>query len=338
MPITHFKKLSQPKKSPVYDTYWRFANKRNQVFMNRITDPDGPWTDDIVISKHRFTNVFRASDRVSQFLIDLQYRDDNKADIFFKTMLFKIFNKIDTYKFLEREIGALTAADFNFKEYDQLLSWRMTEGNTIYSAAYIMPSAGNVFGYKSKHSNHLALLSQMLKDNFHERIQAAKSLAEIYQLFLSCPSFGTFLAFQYTIDINYSSLVNFSEMDFVVAGPGAINGINKCFDTLGDFNYADIIRLMADEQEKECQRLEIEVPKLWGRKLHLIDCQNLFCEVDKYLRGTHPELSGASGRTRIKQIYSANHAPLQFFFPPKWNINNNINKLWQKAATEDIFL
>lgn len=338
MRITPIIKLSKPKRSAVYDSYWRFASARYKIFSKRIIDPQGPWTNDPIIAKHRFTNVFRASDRVSQFLIDLQYRDDSAEDTFFKTMLFKIFNKIETYTFLENELGRITFRDFNFEKYDQLLTWRKAEPKTIYSAAYIMPSPGNVFGHKAKHSNHLALLSKMMHDKFHERVQKAKSLEEIYQLFLSCPSFGSFLAFQYTIDVNYSALTDFSEMDFVVAGPGAINGIAKCFDSLGDYSHADIIRLMADDQERECQRLGVELPNLWGRKLQLIDCQNLFCEVDKYLRGTNPELSGDSGRTRIKQIYSANHKPLSFFFPPKWNLNDKIKESWQKTPIEDIFL
>ena len=40
--------------------------------------------------------------------------------------------------------------------------------------------------------------------------------------------------------------------------------------------------------------------------MQLIDCQNLFCEVDKYARHAHPEVRGISGRTRIKQSYRPN--------------------------------
>lgn len=40
---------------------------------------------------------------------------------------------------------------------------------------------------------------------------------------------GSFLAYQYTIDMNYSPYINFSENDFVKAGIGAIRGIKKCF-------------------------------------------------------------------------------------------------------------
>ena len=32
------------------------------------------------------------------------------------------------------------------------------------------------------------------------------------------------------------------------------------------------------------QLFELDFQNLWGRRLQLIDCQNLFCEVDKYSR------------------------------------------------------
>ncbi len=327
MVSTHHIKLSKPKRSSVYDSYWLFATKRFEVFIRRITNPYGPWTDDPVIANNRFTNVFRASDRVSQYLINLQYESElsNSKEIFFRTILFKLFNKIETYECLLKKLGRISYDNFFFDEYDKILTHELSQNNTIYSAAYIMPSAGNTFGYKFKHSNHLALISKMMKDKLYHKIEESNSLEDIYQLLLSYPSLGNFLAFQYTIDLNYSAFVNFSEMDFVVAGPGAKNGITKCFQSLGDYSFEDIIRMMTDDQEKECDRLGIKPPKLWGRSLQLIDCQNLFCEVDKYLRVTNPEVGANTGRKRIKQKFTTSKGPISFFFPPKWGINPKIN-------------
>src|SRR5262249_48644880 len=57
-------------------------------------------------------------------------------------------------------------------------------------------------------------------------------------------------------------------------------------------------------------------------RLQLIDCQNLFCEVDKYARVRHPDVGGASGRTRIKQRFRAHPDPIEYWYPPKWGIND----------------
>jgi hypothetical protein len=339
MASIHYTKLTKPKRSSVYDSYWLFASKRFDVFLKRLSDSIGPWTSDPVIINNRFTNVFRASDRVSQYLIKLQYEncEQDLEDVFFKTILFKIFNKIETYNCLLNQLGSISFASYSFQKYDNILTNELAQKNTIYSAAYIMPSAGSAFGYKFKHSNHLALLAKMITDGLFQKIKDSNNLKEVYQLLLEYPSLGSFLAFQYTIDLNYSELINFSEMDFVVAGPGAKNGIMKCFATLGDYTFEDIIKMMADEQEKECERLEINLPNLWGRTLQLIDCQNLFCEVDKYLRVSNPEIESSAGRKRIKQKFKKSRGPISLFFPPKWKINEKINVPCQQIINEDIF-
>ena len=333
----HYTIKSKPKRSEVYDKYWQFAAKRFDIFMKRLDNPMGPWTNDTVISNHRFTNVFRAADRVSQYLIRLQYDEADKKEIFFKTMLFKIFNKIETYRCLEKNIGYIDSGSYNFTQYDSILTTELAKKNTIYSAAYIMPSAGSVFHHKFKHSNHLALIKRMMDEHLYEKIQDCKSLREVYNLILTYPSIGSFLGFQYTIDLNYSEIMDFSEMDFVVAGPGAKNGVIKCFSSMGDYSFEDIIKLMAEDQAKEFERLEIDQALLFGRSLQLIDCQNLFCEVDKYLRVTDPDVSGVTDRKRIKQKYSMAKSPYPLFFPPKWNINDKIKQKWQQKATEGIF-
>ena len=85
-----------------------------------------------------------------------------------------------------------------------------------------------------------------------------------------------------------------------------------------------MIRFMADRQEVEFDRLGLEFRTLWGRRLQLIDCQNLFCEVDKYARVAHPEIGGASGRTRIKQKFRPHPDPIDYWYPPKWGINEAV--------------
>ena len=63
----------------VFDTYWRFACARQELFIRRVFGAPAPWTVDPVLSAHRFTNVYRASDRVSQYLIrNVTYAGDRR--------------------------------------------------------------------------------------------------------------------------------------------------------------------------------------------------------------------------------------------------------------------
>jgi len=69
---------------------------------------------------------------------------------------------------------------------------------------------------------------------------------------------------------------------------------------------------MADTSRGHFARLGLGVADLRGRWPTLIDWQNVFCEVSKYTRATHPHVRGASGRTRIKQEFRQTQAPIGY--------------------------
>lgn len=318
--------IAPAKPTIVYDTYWRFAAERQQVFFRRWRGCAPPWTNDLIIQHHKFTNAYRASDRVSQFLIRRVIYDGDQSprELFFRTLLFKTFNRIDTWERLEHAFGRVEYSEYSYRAYDRVLRQAQQMGKRIYSAAYIMPSGNRSFGRAKKHQNHLRLIERMVEDGVPERLAEMSSMADAFQLLRSYPMIGDFLAYQYVTDLNYSRLTNFSEMDFVMPGPGARDGIRKCFLDLGGLTEPEMIRFMADRQAREFERLGMPFLSLWGRPLQLIDCQNLFCEVDKYARLAHPEVRGITGRTRIKQRFKPNLQPIDYWYPPKWGINDRI--------------
>ena len=327
-PFIH-NRIAPAKPTIVLDSYGRFAAERQDIFYRRLQGQRRPWTADPVIEAHKFTNAYRASDRVSQYLIrNVIYRSDlpdDPGEVCFRILLFKLFNKIETWELLEKSIGALTFESYSYRRYDQILGKALERGDRIYSAAYIMPPGGTAFGRTAKHQNHLCLLEKMMADELPSKLAGMNKMQQGFELLLSYPTIGPFLAYQFITDINYSEVTNFSEMEFVMPGPGALDGIRKCFSSLGGLNEPEIIRLMADIQSDEFARLGLQFRSLFGRSLQLIDCQNLFCEVDKYARVAHPEFSGLTGRSRIKQKFAPISKPIEFWYPPKWGINDAIS-------------
>lgn len=129
-------------------------------------------------------------------------------------MLFKTFNKIETWELLLRKFGQISWHEFDFKAYDVVLADARNARQSIYSGAYIMPSGGSSFGHSTKHSNHLRLLQKMMEDSLCSKICDAKSMQQVFDLLRSYPMIGDFLAYQYATDINYSNLTDFDEMSF----------------------------------------------------------------------------------------------------------------------------
>jgi hypothetical protein len=320
----YFLRNAPPVPTKVFCTYWWFAQERQSIFFGKIRDPRaGTWTCDATLRAHKFTNTYRASDRVSQYLIANVIGSGSVEDVFFRTMLFKIFNKIGTWEILRRKLGQISWRSYDFENYDAVLSEAIESGTAIYSAAYIMPSPA--FGHPRKHSNHLRLIEKMMNERLPERLHTrATDMAHAFATIRSYPGIGDFLAYQYTIDLNYGPVLVASENDFVMAGPGALDGIRKCFSDIGDLSAADVIRWTCDMQEKAFDALGLGFKSLWGRELHLIDCQNLFCETDKYARVHHPEAKGRTERTRIKQFYRPQQTQIEYAYPEKWGINTCI--------------
>jgi hypothetical protein len=306
--------------SEVLASYWTFAAERQRVYHRRLAGDPGPWTENPVLSRFRFTNAYRAADRVSQDLIRIAYDgSQDPEDLLFRVLLYRFFNKPSTWRALESSIGEISWASFNVDQYDAVLSRMLAAGERVYSAAYIVPPPP--FGAVRKHRNHLLLIDHMMGSGLAERIQSAGSLGATFNLIASYPSLGPFLSYQLAIDLNYTRLLDFDENDFVMPGPGARSGIAKCFPDLGGASAEDVIRWMVDNQEQEFARHELSFEDLFGRRLTLIDCQNLFCETDKYARVVHPEVQGVGGRTRIKQQFEPISKPTRPYFPPKWGIN-----------------
>lgn len=328
-----------PTPTPVFDAYWEFAAERQRIFRDRLVGRD--WsTDDVVLQRFRFTNAYRASDRVSQFLIQhvIYGQQGDWRDVFFRVVLFKLFNKIETWIELEAELDTISRLTFDVETYAAVLERIRERRGTLYSAAYIMPSAQH-FGSKRKHVNHLRLIRHMLETHLPERLLDCGSASKAFVEISGYPSMGPFLAYQLLTDLCYSSELSFSESEFVCAGPGALDGLHKCFSDPGDYTPNELIAWTMERQRDEFERRGIEFQDLWGRALQLIDCQNLFCEISKYAREAFPHVQGKSERTRIKQGFCPRPEPLSAWYPPKWGLNDHVRSwLLHQQVRTDLFL
>jgi hypothetical protein len=203
--------------SECFDVYWRYAAERQRIFHQRAAGALPPWTVDPVLTRHKFTNVYRAADRVSQYLIkDVIYAGpQDLEEVVFRVLLFKVFNRIETWELFTQILGAAPAwAGYSFATYDTLLGDAMRRGERIYSAAYIVPNPP--FGQARKHGNHLRLIEHAMASGLPAKVAAACDLREAYGLLLALPSLGPFLDYQYAIDLAYFTATTAEESQFVV--------------------------------------------------------------------------------------------------------------------------
>ena len=327
-------KLEDLKPTQVFSTYWWFASERYAMCERRLAGQPPPWTSDPDLQRHRFTNVFRVTDRVSQYLLtDVIYNANASAaddETVFRIILFKIFNQIQTWEMLHSGLRGIPEwSSFNLKDSSQILDAAQGRKDRIWNPAYIMrPQVGDEkidANSKSKHWAWLALLEKMMQQGLPQRLKAAKTYEEAYNA-LRRPAIGPFLSMQWLTDLNYSPVIDFDENDFIRAGDGAMSGIRKCFvleKSPSEEEAAAIIGMLQSGQEGFFRHYGLQPVRLRGQlPMSLIDCQNVFCETDKISRRKHPDIKDKLGRTKIKQGYDPGSAEALRppFFPPKWGI------------------
>ncbi|WP_299749591.1 nucleotide kinase domain-containing protein [uncultured Tateyamaria sp.] len=328
----------RPRKG-VYELYWTFASRRQQAFERRAAGERAPWSEDPILREYKFCNVFRATDRVSQYLIrEIAYGSETHkpADLLFQIVAFRTFSSPRTWDGLRAILGRHPRIeDLVDGSFLRALDTQRARTGGLYTGAFIL-CANKAYGYDLKHRNHVALFHDMfVENNLAEQIRGANSFERIVGLLQGYPLMGPFMSYQTAVDINYSNVVSFDEDDYTQAGPGALRGIKKAFESLGDYGPTDVIHWMVERQEEEFERLNLRFDGLWGRRLHAIDCQGLFCELDKYCREAVPELKSA--RSRIKARFRPSPEPLDLRFPPDWDLHPRKDKSRFRALEPSLF-
>ncbi len=184
--------------SELFSTYFQFVAERHQIFLRRHDGQSQPWTDDPILAAYPFTNVFRVLDRNSQYILQnvIQKGSQDLHEAFFRVLLFRTFNKIETWEFLEESLGTITWKDFNLQKYDRVLS---SVDGAVYNSVYIMPAPGRAFGFDRNYLNHLRLIDLMMAEKLADELQQMKHLKDAHGRVCLYPSMGEFTAMQYVV-------------------------------------------------------------------------------------------------------------------------------------------
>lgn len=178
--------------------YFYFIQERMNIFWKKFENSNN-LTDDPILQTFKFTNVYRACDRVSQYLIkNIIYKDFDRytpEDVLLRILVFKVFNKIETWEYLNEE-NEITTKTFNVQRLADALT-RRQQTKPIFSNAYMM--AGSHAEYKGIPTKHQVWL-QMIEDKFIkgkgiQKALKAKSMTDVYNQLRDYPLIGDFLAY-----------------------------------------------------------------------------------------------------------------------------------------------
>ena len=109
--------------SPILDTFFKFVVERHAIHQRRLAGQPPPWTTNDVMAKYPFTNVFRVFDRGSQYVLHnvINVGDQSLTEQCFRVMLFRAFNKEETWEYMEERLGGVTWRNFDLQAYEEIL-------------------------------------------------------------------------------------------------------------------------------------------------------------------------------------------------------------------------
>lgn len=86
-------------------TFWQWVNLRHKIYLDRAAKKPPPWTDDPILSKYRFTNVFRNLDRGTRwFILNVANQHMTPGQYVFNTIVYRCFNLLETGEALQLPI------------------------------------------------------------------------------------------------------------------------------------------------------------------------------------------------------------------------------------------
>ncbi|KAF9001782.1 hypothetical protein BDZ89DRAFT_968242 [Hymenopellis radicata] len=312
-------------------------------------DPACRWTNNVHLRNMYACNTFRVLDKACQFLIKevIEKGSQEPRELLFRILAYNTFTLPETWIMLEKAFGPLTWASYDPEAYRAVLDEARANNITLFTAAFQKQPGGRG---TIMHHHQLSILEKMMADdNLLRRLQAPGVYArDIFDYLKTYPSVGDFNAYQLVLNLGYSKLLVYNGDDFVIAGCGASSGCLKLFgksmakakmvEGVKDTIEEEIIRWMCDNQEAEFARLGIAFTGVDKhlRRLELADFEHAICEVDKFLRLTHPDLKGSDDRSRSKRSFHGKARPMAPVVLPKvWARRRKLAPRIRPARKED---
>jgi len=185
--------------------------ERQEIWYKRfILKQPRPWTKDKIF-EGKFTNVYRELDRHSQWQIQNIFLDkrNDKLNLVWKIMLFRIFNKPELFEFIKGISGEFIPdyKDYGINVFGRLVENYRNSGENPFTNAYLInsqacPGATRDWCYINKvvPTIHKAIPRLLVL------FKQSKNPEQIIEKLLELPSVANFIAHEFYQDFTYISI------------------------------------------------------------------------------------------------------------------------------------
>ena len=276
----------------MYQPFFDFAKERHKIYLRRHEQMlPAPWTEDPILHKFRFTNVYRELDNVTLWFAKYarnRYEGDAVATLM-ATVVFRLFNRNTTGEaiFNQHVWGNFTAFERfleNGDAFEMEATIRSFCGKGPYcTGSYIINSPNGM--------NKLVGVLQMIqwvwdgRANVFRAIEQDGTLESTWAAFTKFPHIADFTSYEFVTDLRWTHLLRNAPdiLTWANPGPGAMRGLNRLYDRPLNKNQQKHLFVCEMRAVLDASRNPENWPSYWP-KLEMREVEHTLCEFDKYER------------------------------------------------------
>jgi hypothetical protein len=260
---------------------FKFIQARHAVWLKKQAGFPKPWTQDPILQKYRFCNVYRELDTTTQWIAK-NWRKPNTKDphLWFAMVVARLINWPETLG----QLGYVGGDLYTANRVLACVGARQAQGLQVYGGAYTISTNGR------KMLKHNYLVEQVFNPLWANREQIEltlttknQTLQEVHTQLMAFQGLGSFMAAQVIADLKYAQLKKAPDWwTWAASGPGSRRGLNRVCGVDKDKSWREDVWLV------ELKLLHEEIGGMVAAAdmppLHAQDLQNCLCEFDKYQR------------------------------------------------------
>lgn len=295
--------------------FFAYARERHYIYLRRVAGDPPPWTEDPILQRYKFTNVYREVDRVTRWCrqhVRERYHTQ-PAHLLMGLVIFRWFNRIETGEAIFSQRNLWLGADYSSNEtaFDRYMStWDTSclresilkfvgkKGPWV-TGAYTINTRSAGLGL-NKLDGVLRLIDIFARKDVEEQAHLMVSRRGRYTLQEFCrwaqvdaPCMGPFMAYEVACDLRWTPLLDRAPdiLTWANPGPGAQRGIRRL---MGDEDKHAVGRAMSEDEALEAMRLLLKFSeRLWRPRTGRVEdwpawemreVEHTLCEYDKYQR------------------------------------------------------
>jgi hypothetical protein len=262
--------------------------ERHIIYMRRQSGQLFPWTDDPILRRYKFCNVFRELDTGTVWCHkNIIEPFANHPELFFNIAAYRSINRLesweDIYEVEQSYTGLRFITEYVSERVKLTLNYRKMLGKPIFTGAHMLSGVGGtdkIEMYTDKTWRFLWDHRRELEPRSYDNLQTAFERLVNGKI----PAIGRFLAYEIVTDLRHTRYLKNADDIYTWANPGngAKRGIMRIF-------YGRLLdRIVSDDYSLDCMKDLLLMSKDYlpdkFPQLELRDIEHTLCEFDKYER------------------------------------------------------